>query len=124
MRKRISYFTSPQRNSVSRQAKIPPAFQSATISTSREPKSRISDSVSVMNNRTRLSGLVLSSLCALVACGSEDSPDGSVRGELRVANISYKDGHSEREFYLATEGEKELTRLVLPKNTDIPALTP
>lgn len=77
-----------------------------------------------MNNRKRLSVFALSSLCGLVACSSEDAPDGSVRGELRVANVSYLDGHSEREFYIAPEGSEELTRLRFSKDPEISALTP
>lgn len=53
---------------------------------------------------------------SLAACshGSGESPDdGSLRGELHVYRISYLDGHSEREFYLAPDDQSPAgTRLI------------
>ena len=52
----------------------------------------------------------VSALCSsvlLAGCGSSGSPleaDGSLRGELHVYRVDYADGHSEREFFLASEG--------------------
>jgi MYXO-CTERM domain-containing protein len=114
------------RSEKNRQARAKITFpqQTTLIIDSREPKSRLADSESVMKKRTFVSGFVLSSVCWLAACSSEDPPDGSVRGELRIANVSFNDGHSEREFYLASEGSEDLTRLVFPKTPEIPALTP
>jgi hypothetical protein len=60
----------------------------------------------------------------MLGCSAgEAPPDGSVRGELRIANLSFDDGHSEREFYLAAPGTEELTRLVFPETPELSAHT-
>jgi MYXO-CTERM domain-containing protein len=60
----------------------------------------------------------------MLGCSAgEAPPDGSVRGELRIANLSFDDGHSQREFYLAAPGTEELTRLVFPGTPELSALT-
>ena len=123
MRAWISYLTRVAKKSRQHRAKIPFVSQTTAIASLREPMSRNRGSESVMN-RTSISGIVLMSVCGLAACSADETPDGSVRGELRIANISYQDGRTEREFYLAPEGSEELTRLVFPQTPEIPALTP
>jgi MYXO-CTERM domain-containing protein len=123
MRAWISYLTRVARKSRQHRAKIPFVSQTTAIASLREPMSRNRGSESVMN-RTSISAIALSCACGLVACSADETPDGSLRGELRIANISYQDGRTEREFYLAPEGSEELTRLVFPRNPEIPALTP
>ena len=73
--------------------------------------------------RNSISFFALFGVLGMFACSSEEPSDGSIRGELRIANISFTDGHSEREFFLAPEGSEELTRLVFPTTPEIAALT-
>jgi hypothetical protein len=70
-------------------------------------------------------GLAAACLPWLVACGSStpvSDEDGARHGELHIYRISYPDGHSEREFYLARdEHTPATTRLVFASD---PGLDP
>ncbi|HWA16167.1 MAG TPA: hypothetical protein VG817_07035, partial [Gemmatimonadales bacterium] len=59
-------------------------------------------------------GFMAACLPWLVACGNPDAEaDGARHGELHIYRVSYPDGHSEREFYLAKdEHTPATTRLI------------
>jgi hypothetical protein len=73
--------------------------------------------------RNSISCLALLGALGVFACSSDEPSDGSIRGELRIANLSFDDGHSEREFFLASDGTEDLTKLVFPRDPAVPALT-
>jgi MYXO-CTERM domain-containing protein len=74
--------------------------------------------------RSSVSGVGLMCVLGIASCSSEEPSDGSLRGELRIANLSFDDGRSEREFFLAPHGGEELTKLVFAKEPGVAALTP
>jgi len=74
---------------------------------------------------SRASACWLVALAALAGCsstGGTGEPDGSIRGELQIYRVDYLDGHSERQFYLASDAEgAQKTRLAFASD---PGLQP
>jgi len=103
--------------------KITLSEQSRRILPHCDPESGDSGSHSVMKRSSIFCPALLGVVGMLGCSAGEAPPDGSVRGELRIANLSFDDGHSEREFYLAAPGTEGLTRLVFPKTPELSAHT-